>query len=147
MGYISEMRKVVGSKPIIMAGACVIVINESNQILLQLRKDNDCWGLCGGALEMGETLEQAAKRELEEETGLIAKDLNLFDVFSGPSLYYQYPNGDEVYMVVSAYICRNYSGSLVEEKSEVAALQFFSIDELPSNISPPDLPVIEKFLD
>lgn len=57
MGYITDLRKLVGSRPIIMIGACVIVVNEKVEILLQLRNDNHCWGLAGGSLEIGETLE------------------------------------------------------------------------------------------
>lgn len=69
MGYIMELRKIVGKRPLIMAGAAVLLINEKNELLLQLRQDNNCWGLAGGALELGETLEQTAMRELFEETG------------------------------------------------------------------------------
>jgi hypothetical protein len=39
-----------------MEGACVILININQELLSQLRKDNNCWGLAGGFLEMGETL-------------------------------------------------------------------------------------------
>ncbi|SFC51278.1 hypothetical protein SAMN05443252_10434 [Bacillus sp. OV322] len=60
MGYIMELRKIVGSRPLIIAGACVILINDDKEILLQLRNDNNCWGLAGGSLEIGETLEQVA---------------------------------------------------------------------------------------
>ena len=146
MGYIMNLRKLVGSRPLIMVGACVIVLNKDNRILLQLRKDNNCWGLAGGSLEMGESLEQVAKRELLEETGLIANKLELFNVYSGEKLYYKYPHGDEVYNVVTAYICKDYEGLLNKEESEVQELYFFHFNELPSNISPPDLPIIMDYL-
>ncbi|MBM6617793.1 NUDIX hydrolase [Bacillus suaedaesalsae] len=146
MGYIMELRKLVGSRPLIMAGACVILINKNNEILLQLRKDNNCWGLSGGSLEIGETLEQVAKRELFEETGLIAKKIKLFNVYSGAEFYYKYPHGDEVYNVVAAYVCSDYNGLLKKEESEVQELKFFKVIELPSNISPPDLPIINQFI-
>lgn len=94
MSYIMDLRKIVGSRPLIMTGACVILLDKNNRILLQLRKDNNCWGLAGGSLEIGETLEEVAKRELYEETGLVAKKLKLFNVFSGKEFYYKYPNGD-----------------------------------------------------
>lgn len=61
---------------------------------------------------MGETLEQVAKRELFEETGLVAIKLELFNIYSGEKFYYQYPHGDEVYNVVAAYICKDYEGVL-----------------------------------
>lgn len=141
-----ELRKLVGSRPLIMAGASVILIDKSDRILLQLRKDNNCWGLAGGSLEMGETLEEVAKRELKEETGLIANNLKLFNIFSGKEFYYKYPHGDEVYNVITTYICTDYLGELKIDNNEVKDLRFFSVDEIPTNISPPDLPIINEFL-
>ncbi|MFY3791349.1 NUDIX hydrolase [Ureibacillus sp. MALMAid1270] len=146
MNYIMELRKVVGTRPLIMVGACVILQNEKREILLQLRKDNNCWGLAGGSLELGETLEQAAKRELYEETGLIANKLELFNVYSGEEFYYKYPHGDEVYNVVSAYICNDYEGKIRIEEGESQAISFFDPHNLPQNISPPDLPIIREFI-
>ncbi|MGN7388139.1 NUDIX hydrolase [Sporosarcina sp. SAFN-015] len=146
MGYISELRKLIGTRPIIMVGANVIVTNEENQLLLQLRTDNNCWGLPGGSMELGETLEDVAKRELYEETNLTANELSLFNVYSGKELYYRYPHGDEVYNVVATFICENFEGELIAEKNEVLSLQFFSFNDLPSNISSPDLPIVTEFL-
>ncbi|HWI49756.1 MAG TPA: NUDIX hydrolase [Rummeliibacillus sp.] len=147
MGYVMELRNLVGSRPLILAGANVIVLDKENRLLMQLRQDNDCWGLAGGALEPGETLEEAAKRELFEETGLEAKALTLFKVFSGEEFYYQYPHGDEVYNVISTFICTNFSGELKIDQDEVQALQFFDMQQLPPNISPPELPIIREFIE
>jgi 8-oxo-dGTP pyrophosphatase MutT (NUDIX family) len=146
MGYIMDLRKIVGSRPLMMAGACVILENRNNELLLQRRKDNNCWGLAGGSLEIGETLEQVAKRELFEETGLTANKLILFNVFSGEDFYYKYPHGDEVYNIVTAYICRDYEGRLRREVNEVKELKFFHFTEIPSDISPPDLPIINEYI-
>lgn len=66
--YIMELRKLVGTRLLIMSGACVLLCNEQ-QLLLQRRTDNGCWGLPGGSMELGETLEEVAKRELFEEKG------------------------------------------------------------------------------
>ncbi|MBC6973656.1 NUDIX hydrolase [Bacillus sp. Xin] len=146
MGYIMDLRKVVGSRPLIMAGACVVLLYKNHKLLLQLRKDNNCWGLPGGSLECGETLEEVAKRELYEETGLIANNLRLFNIFSGKEFYYKYPHGDEVYNVVAAYICNDYEGELKIDKREVENLHFFDLSELPSNISPPDFPIVKELM-
>jgi 8-oxo-dGTP pyrophosphatase MutT (NUDIX family) len=129
-----------------MVGANVIVVDTMNRLLMQLRMDNNCWGLPGGSMELGESLEEVAARELYEETNLTANELSFFNVYSGKELYYRYPHGDEVYNVVATFICKNYEGGLMAEKNEVLSLQFFSIDDLPSNISPPDLPIVSEYI-
>lgn len=137
MGYIMDLRKIVGSSPLIMAGACVIVLNKDNRILLQLRKDNNCWGLAGGSLEMGESLEQVAKRELFEETGLVANKLELFNVYSGEKFYYKYPHGDEVYNVVTAYICNDFEGELKKKKVKFKNYVSFTLPKYPRTLVRP----------
>ena len=53
-GYISEMRKQIGHAPLMITGCGVIIENNRGEILLQRRRDNDCWGLPGGCMEPGE---------------------------------------------------------------------------------------------
>lgn len=140
--YIMDLRKIVGHRPLLQVGASVIVEDKEGRILLQLRSDNHCWGYAGGSVELDEEVEEAAKRELFEETGLIANELELFGVFSGKDTHYVYPNGDEVSNVDIVYICKDYSGDLLCQEGEVDALKFFPIDQIPDNISKP----IEKQL-
>ena len=45
MSYISELRKYIGHQPIINIGATIIVLNDKNEILLNLRSDTDTWGI------------------------------------------------------------------------------------------------------
>lgn len=52
--YIKEMRKLVGHAPLMVIGCGVIIENDKGQILLQKRRDNGCWAIIGGAMEMGE---------------------------------------------------------------------------------------------
>ncbi|GBF75520.1 RNA pyrophosphohydrolase [Paenibacillus sp. 598K] len=144
--YIKQIRALVGTRPIIMAGACVILLDPDGRLLLQQRTDNGMWGLPGGSMEPGEEMIEVAKRELLEEVGLEALTLELLDLFSGPELYYRYPNGDEVYNVVAVYLCKDYRGTLRGDGDEVQDIQFFELDQLPSQISPPDRPIISRFL-
>lgn len=135
--YIMNLRKIVGHRPLLQVGASVIVVDAENRVLLQLRSDNHCWGYAGGSVELDEVVEETAKRELYEETGLIAQRMELFGVFSGPDTHYVYPNGDEVSNVDVVYVCREYTGELHCQPGEVDELRFFRLDEIPENVSPP----------
>ena len=146
MGYILDLRKIVGHRPLIQVGASVILEDSQGRVLLQLRSDNHCWGYCGGSIEVDERVEDAARRELFEETGLIAGELELFGVWSGPELHYVYPNGDEVSNIDIVFLCRKFSGALKPQEGEVEALRFFAADEIPENLSPPIRPALEKWM-
>ncbi|WP_409303923.1 NUDIX hydrolase [Peribacillus sp. SCS-155] len=146
MGYIMDLRKIVGNRPIIMVGASVICLEQSNRILLQLRTDNGFWALPGGSMEPGETLEEVAARELFEEAGLVANSFELFKVYSGEELYYKYPHGDEVYNVTATYICTDYKGEIIKDSNEVSNLQFFELTNLPIQLNPPDIPAIKDLV-
>ena len=147
MGYILDLRKLVGHRPLIQVGAGIIVEDPQGRVLLQLRSDNHCWGYCGGSVELDEQVEDAAKRELYEETGLIAEDVELFGVFSGPELHYVYPNGDEVSNIDIVFLCKRYSGELKPQAGEVEALRYFALEEIPENLSPPIRPALTKWME
>lgn len=135
--YILDLRKIVGHRPLLQVGASVIVENEKGEVLLQKRADNHCWGYAGGSVELDEVVEEAARRELYEETGLVAGKMTLFGVFSGKDTHYTYPNGDEVSNVDIVFLCKEYSGSIKCQECEVEELRFFSAAALPENLSPP----------
>lgn len=137
MGYIMDLRAYVGHRPLIQVGSCVILEDGQGRILLQRRTDNGLWSFsAAGSMEPGESAEDAARRELLEETGLTARALELYGVFTGPQEHYFYPNGDEVYNVEFAYVCRDWSGTLRCQADEVEELRFCHPDELPDGLSP-----------
>ncbi|MGG4130726.1 NUDIX hydrolase [Paenibacillus illinoisensis] len=136
MGYIMELRKLVGSRPLIMAGSCVLVFNEEGHLLLQRRTDSLDWGTLGGSLEPGESLEEAAARELYEEAGLRAETYKLITVFSGQDMYYKYPHGDEVYNVTAVYEAKGIKGNPMVMDDEGLELRYFDLDQPVPEINP-----------
>lgn len=130
MNYIQSLRKVIGTEPIIAPGSAVIVLNERNEILLQLRSDTNDWGVPGGGMEMGDSLEETARRELFEETGLEAQELELLDIASGKEFYYQFPHGDEIYNVTAVFKAIKVTGTLTFDEESVE-LGYFPLDSLP----------------
>jgi 8-oxo-dGTP pyrophosphatase MutT (NUDIX family) len=134
VGYISEIRKFIGNRPIISVGATILVVNEKREILFQHRSDTLDWGLPGGSMELSETLKEVASRELKEETGLVANQFELVDVFSGPRYFFQFPNGDETYSVINLFRAIDVSGKLEMNDGESINLKYFSKENLPDKV-------------
>lgn len=147
MGYVEELRAVVGHRPLIFVGAVVVIVDEEGRLLLEERKfPKDVWGLPGGLMELGESTEDTAKREVMEETGLTVDELNLINVYSGPQHFVVAENGDEFYVVTIAYYSNKYQGELIVDQKESLSFQFFSPTELPSKMVGSHRVVIDEFL-
>ena len=146
-GYISDMRRLVGHRIIMQCAASIICVDGQNRILLGRRSDNHKWGYSGGSVEIDEYVEDCAKRELYEEMGLIADEIEYFCVNSGPDAHYIYPNGDEVSNIEIVYICRKWQGEPRSRDGEMEDLRFFSCDEIDLNeISPPIRRVVSEYM-
>ena len=147
-GYIMDLRKIVGHRTLIQCGAGVIIVNNAGEILFGRRADNHLWGYFGGSVEIDEKVENCAKRELLEETGLIADELSFFTVNSGAEVHYTYPNGDDVSNIEIVFLCSCYHGELKAQREEVEELKFFAPSEIDIEmISPPLRPSIKKYLE
>ena len=135
--YVSELRRLVGSRPLLLVAAGVVVRASYGAILLQRRTDDGLWGLPGGAIEPGESLEEAARRELLEETGLVAGELRLLDVYSGPEFFHQYPNGDQAYVVGATFLAEGLDDQTpLPDGGESSELGYFALPWLPADVSP-----------
>lgn len=145
MSYISDLRKYIGHEPILTAGVGLLVFNCENKVLMQLRTDCNAWGFPGGAMELGESFEDVAKRELKEETNLEIDELKLLKILSGKDTYREYPNGDKIYDITVIYVIKKYHGNLKVNDNESKKLDWFSIDNLPANITEYTKKCIEKF--
>ncbi len=146
MDYIQKLRLSIGHTPIIMVGAAVLVLDPVGRLLLLKRSDNHLWGIPGGALEPGETLEVTAWRETREETGLDLKQLKLLNVFSGEEFFYQYPNGDQVHNVSVVYLSVLTDFPQPLTLSEHDTYGWFPLDQIPEEISPPVKPILEALI-
>lgn len=146
MGYIMELRKHIGHDPLIGVGATTLVFNEKNELLLNLRTDTDTWGIPGGAMELFETIEETAIRELKEEAGITAEELELVTVLSGKDFYFEYPNGDKMCTVIVLFKVLHYNGKIQVSDQESKALQFFPLTDLPAMESRAKK-IIDKILD
>jgi 8-oxo-dGTP pyrophosphatase MutT (NUDIX family) len=145
LGYVADIRKLVGTRPLILVGAEVLVFDPAGRLLLQRRSDTGDWAIPGGMMEPGETLEENARREVQEETGLEIGELELLAIYSGPKFYFKYPHGDEVYNVSAAFITRTFQGELRTD-SESTSLGFYPLDALPGPLISLNQAVLDDYL-
>lgn len=141
--YLNDIRKYVGHAPLLTVGTWLLVINDQKEVLMQLRSDFNSWDFPGGTMELGETIEDVAKRELKEETNLEVDELEIIDVFSGEDTYRKYPNNDELYVVSVLCVVRKFHGKLNINDKESKILKWFPFDKIPENLSP----ATKKFID
>lgn len=141
-----NLRKHIGHDPLIGVGATTLVFNEQNELLLNLRADTNTWGIPGGSMELYETIEETAIRELKEEAGIHADQLELVTVLSGKDYYFEYPNGDKMCTVIVLFKVLHYNGSIKVSDNESKALKFFPLTDLPVLESRAER-IIQKILD
>src|SRR5438132_4166136 len=98
------------SSPIFRIGVFALIFDDQGRILLGHRRDIDWWNLPGGGMEVGETVDEALRREVYEETGLVVEIERLVGVYSKP----------QKQEVVLTFRCHTISGTLsaTEESCE-----------------------------
>lgn len=146
MDYYKELRKRTGHMPLVLPHSVVVLFNEKGEVLLEERKDDGYFDFPGGGIDLKESGEDAARRELLEETGLIADELELFKVYTGEVTHYVYFNGDEIYGVDLVYTCKKYHGEMKPQEEEVKALSFHDLHNMPKKMSIRNKAIIEDLL-
>jgi len=133
-GYSKTLRRLIGHYPVVAPVATAVVLDENRRMLLERRSDNGKWTIPSGMIEPGESVRESVARELEEETGLIARseDMHLFDEVSGDK--HVYPSGDVIYSVKLVYIIKRYRGEL-HMNFESTQLDWFCLYEVPHTSS------------
>ena len=113
---------------------------------MQQRKyPNGVWGIPGGLMELGESTEDVARREVYEETGLSLGRLQLINVHSGKDMVVA-ENGDQFYVVTVAYQTDEYTGDLIIDESESITFEFFNPSELPEKMVGSHRRILNEFL-
>ena len=142
MDYVKYIRSMVGNNKIILNASGGIIVKD-NKILLQKRSDNGKWGLFGGIMEMDETFQECAKREIKEEIGL---DVNL-DYLIG--IYHNFdaswPSGDKAHCICVVYKCSIISGEPTIDSESLEA-KWFDFDKIPEIGSKDHQAAINDFL-
>ncbi|WP_078554317.1 NUDIX domain-containing protein [Alkalihalobacterium alkalicellulosilyticum] len=114
------------------AAVAVIILNEKNEVLLQKRADVGLWGIPSGHIELGETVSQAAIREVKEETNVDIRIRKLIGVYSEPSSQvFAYPNGKVVHFITTCFLADITGGELRCNSDESLEIKFFGAENLP----------------
>ena len=142
--YIKKVRKIIGHEPMLLPHAIVVVFDNEGKVLIETRADDGYLDFPGGTIDIGEEVEAAAKRELLEETGIIADELKLFNIYSGEITKYQYFNEDIIYGIDIVYLCYKFHGELKAQPEEVSELRFMKLDDIKGKLSPRNIQIIEE---
>ncbi|WP_051244957.1 NUDIX hydrolase [Thalassobaculum salexigens] len=132
--YLGRLRAIIGPRPVLMPGARVIVENPAGEILLIRRGDFQLWSWPAGSAEMGQTIEDTARTELREETGLVAGPLAPIGFASHPEHdRVAYPHGDVLYAYAMIFHATAWEGELKADGHESLDVRFFAQDALPED--------------
>ena len=115
------------SRPIVGVGA--FILNSENIILIQRGKPprEGSWSLPGGAQNIGETIYEAARREIHEETGLRTEILGLIDVVD--SIRHD-KKGDVEYHYTLIDLAAKVSSGILQAGGDAQDCRWFTLDEI-----------------
>jgi ADP-ribose pyrophosphatase YjhB (NUDIX family) len=108
----------------------VAVTNDTGQILLIRRSDNSNWALPGGAVDLGESLTQAAVRETREETGITCEITGLTGIYTDPRHILLYTSNGEARQEFSIVLTARATGGQPAPSSETSEVRWAAMDDL-----------------
>ena len=109
-----------------ICGVAIVPILADGRIVLVQRQDDQTWGLPGGVVDWGETIQTALHRELKEETGLQVLQVGrLVGVYSSPQ---RDPRAHSICVTIEAIVGGSFQ---IEDPHEILAVQAFSRQQIP----------------
>lgn len=126
--YVRAIRARIGHELLLLPGVTA-VIRDGERFLLARSAGADAWSLIGGGVEPGEDPADEVAREVREEVGCGIRISGLVGAYGGESLVVQYPNGDRVAYVTTAYACELLDAP-VPDRDEIVEIGWFTRDEI-----------------
>jgi 8-oxo-dGTP pyrophosphatase MutT (NUDIX family) len=117
-----------------VGGRCVLR-DQQGRVLLIRRADNGHWALPGGAMEVGESIGDCARREVYEETGLTVHELTMAAMYTGARYIHTNMYGHPYQLHVTAFRADSWSGVLLRQTDETTDARFFPLDALPEPLT------------
>jgi ADP-ribose pyrophosphatase YjhB (NUDIX family) len=108
----------------------VVVVNDQGEILLIRRSDNDNWALPGGAIDLGESVTQAAIRETKEESGIDCEVTGLIGIYSDPKHIILYTSNGEARQEFSIVLTARPTGGHRTPSDESTEVRWVSPSEI-----------------
>ncbi|MEZ3420394.1 MAG: NUDIX domain-containing protein [Eubacterium sp.] len=127
--YIKKIRKEFGHERLILNFAGCILFDEQNRLILQKRADCGKYGFFGGMVEPGESVAEAAVREVKEESGLDVEIASFFGVYS--KYFAEYENGDKAQPICHIFKAKIIGGNPIDSNSETSEIGYFNLENLP----------------
>jgi ADP-ribose pyrophosphatase YjhB (NUDIX family) len=130
--YLGKLRKLIGSQKIIVNSVRAIILNNEGRALFIKRKGDNRWGMPAGAMELNESVFDAMKREVKEETGLDVIEATLIAIYSSPTTQtFTDRWGNEHHVIEYIFRVDRWTGTLEKETNESLDADFYPLENLP----------------
>lgn len=130
--YLGKLRKSIGIQKIIVNAVRAILLDDKGHALFIKRRGDKSWGMPAGAMELDESVFDAMKREVKEETGLDVLKATLMAIYSSPMTQnFTDRWGNEHHVIEYLFLIDEWTGKLEKVTDESVDAVFYPVDNLP----------------